>query len=38
MIVVLCLGDCADVKERADVSAGSSLISDILYDWCTPKI
>ena len=30
-IVVLCLCDGADVRERADVSAGSSWISGILH-------
>ena len=37
-IVALCLGDCADVKECAVVSDGSSLISGILHDWYAPKI
>ena len=37
-IVVLCLGDFSDVRERADVSAGSSFISGTLHDWYVPKI
>ena len=37
-IVASCLGDCAYVRECADVSAGSSLISGILHDWYAPKI
>ena len=28
---MMCLGDCADVRERADVSAGSSWIYGILH-------
>ena len=31
-IVTLCLSDCADVRERADVSSGNSLISGILHN------
>ena len=38
VVVVLCLSDFADVRERADVSAGSSLIYGILQDWYAPKI
>ena len=38
VVVVLCLSDFADVRERADVSAGYSLIYGILQDWYAPKI
>ena len=37
-IFVLCHSDFADVRERADVSAGYSLIYGILQDWYAPKI
>ena len=37
-IVLLCLGDCEGVRERAIVSVGSSLIYGILHNWYAPNI